>query len=364
VPPELLGSGLAAATSAMLPLAAAAIAPEALLLREVLAVSLAGIIFYTPAYALAGGDEIADFTFAYLNPAAQRLLHLPEEPPLTHLGQWPHSKDYGAFQFHVEAFQSGEPQEYHVHYQADGYDHYYHLAARRVGTGLLVSFTDTADQPRSPVEIALRTAQTREQAAWAEAEAQRQRLHDVLMAMPAQVATHRGPDHVFELVNPRYAQLMPTRRVQDLPIRQALPELAGQGIFERLDHVYHTGESHFDPEQETWVDLTDTGHLEQRYFSVLFQALRDGQGRIDGILSFAYDITEQVRAPAGAATQPRAGDAGAPTHPGGGGRSYRGRGATQPPATALQPGPGSHQSLSGSRPPLDDGAPPHPGATA
>jgi signal transduction histidine kinase len=275
---------------------AAAIAPDAVLLRELLAVSLTGVIFYTPIYYPAGEGEIVDFTFEYLNPAAQHMMHMPEVPILTHMEQWPHSKEHGTFQFHVEAFVSGEPREYNINYQADGYDNYYRLAARRAGTGLLVSFTDTADHPRSPVEQALHGAQTREQEARAEADAQRQRLHDVLMAMPAQVATHRGPDHVFELVNPRYEQLMPTRHVQDLPIRQALPELEGQGIFERLDHVYQTGETYFNLEQETWVDLTDTGYLEQRYFSVLFQALRDGQGRIDGILNFAYDITEQVLA--------------------------------------------------------------------
>jgi signal transduction histidine kinase len=280
----------------MLPAAAAAIAPDAVLLRELLAVSLTGIIFYTPIYDPSGGGAIVDFTFEYLNPAAQRMMQMPEVPTTTHNEQWPHSIEHGAFQFHVDAFISGEPREYNINYQADGYDNYYCLAARRAGTGLLVSFTDTADQPRSPVELALRTSQAREQAAHAEADTQRQRLHDTLMALPAQVATHRGSDHVFELVNPRYEQLMPTRRIQGLPIRQALPELAGQGIFERLDHVYQTGESHFDPEQETWVDLNNTGQLEQRFFSLLFQALRDAQGRIDGILSFAYDITEQVLA--------------------------------------------------------------------
>ncbi|UOG77665.1 PAS domain-containing protein (plasmid) [Hymenobacter tibetensis] len=280
----------------MLSPAAAAIAPAADVLQDLLAVSLTGIIFYTPLYNPAGSGEILDFTFEYLNPAAQRMMHMPEIPTVTHMEQWPHSKAHGTFQFHVDAYLTGEPREYNINYQADGYDNYYRLAARRSGHGLLVSFTDTADQPRSPVEVALREAQAREQQARAEAEVQRQRLHEVLMALPALMATYRGPEHVFELVNPRYQQLLPTRRIQDLPIRQALPELEGQGIFEQLDAVYHTGAPHADPEQETWVDLTGTGRLEQRYFSVLFQALRDGQGRINGVLNFAYDITEQVLA--------------------------------------------------------------------
>ncbi|QIL78167.1 hypothetical protein [Hymenobacter sp. HDW8] len=95
----------------------------------------------------------------------------------------------------------------------------------------MVSFTDTSDQDRSQVEQALRESQAREQAARAEAEAQRQRLHDILMQMPAQVALNRGPDHVYALVNPRYQQQFPARVVQGQPVRQALPELAGQQFF-------------------------------------------------------------------------------------------------------------------------------------
>jgi signal transduction histidine kinase len=145
-------------------------------------------------------------------------------------------------------------------------------------------------------ERLLRESQANERDARADAHTQRQHLHNVLMALPALVATYRGPDHVFDLVNPRYQQFMPTRHLQGLPIRQALPELEGQGILERYDHVYRTGEAHADPELETWVDLTGTGRLEQRYFSVLIQALRNGEGRITGLLNFAYDITEQVLA--------------------------------------------------------------------
>jgi PAS domain S-box-containing protein len=145
-------------------------------------------------------------------------------------------------------------------------------------------------------ERLLRESQASEEAAHADAEQQRRRFYEVLMALPALVATFRGPDHVYNLVNPRYQQFLPMRHFQGVPIREALPELAGQGILERYDHVYRTGEAQADPELETWVDLTGTGRLEQRYFSVLIQALRNGEGRIDGLLNFAYDITAEVLA--------------------------------------------------------------------
>ncbi|AMJ64133.1 PAS domain-containing protein [Hymenobacter sp. PAMC 26628] len=47
---------------------------------------------------------------------------------------------------------------------------------------------------------------------------------------------------------------------------------------------------------EARLDVDGTGALELRYFDVFYQALRDGQGRIDGVLNFAYDVTPQVTA--------------------------------------------------------------------
>ncbi|UYZ64744.1 PAS domain-containing sensor histidine kinase [Hymenobacter weizhouensis] len=280
----------------MLTPAAAAIAPADTLLRDLLAVSLTGIIFYTPLYDPAGSGDIVDFTFEYLNPAAQRMMAMPEVPTVTHNQQWPHSRAHGTFQFHVEAFVSGEPRHYDINYQADGYDNYYRLAARRSGAGLLVSFTDTADQPRTPVEAALRASQAAEQAARAEAEQQRQRFYDLLMQLPAQVAVHEGPDQVFTLVNPGYQRLAPGRELVGLPIREAWPELVSQGILDMLDHVYQSGEPFRGRELPFRVDVARTGQLELVYFNAFFLPLRDAQGQLHGVLNFSYDVTEQVQA--------------------------------------------------------------------
>jgi len=72
----------------------------------------------------------------------------------------------------------------------------------------------------------------------------------VLVQLPAQVATNRGPDYVFELVNPRYQAPFPDRALVGRPVREALPELAGQQFFELLDQVYQTGEPFYGQEME------------------------------------------------------------------------------------------------------------------
>ncbi|RSK34647.1 sensor histidine kinase [Hymenobacter metallilatus] len=281
------------ATSVPLPFQALP-APD--LLADLLAVSLTGIIYYTPLYDPAGSGEIVDFIFEYLNPTAQRMMSMPERPVVTHNEQWPHSKAHGTFAFHVDAYVSGEPREYNINYQADGYDNYYRLAARRSGDGLWVSFTDTADQSRSPVEVALRESQTREKSARAEAEIQRQRFYEVLMQLPAHVAVHEGPELVFTLVNPHYQRVANGRELLGQPIRTVWPELAGQGILDELDRVYQTGEPFVAAGLPVQVDFKRTGQLEQAYYDFFFLALRDAQDQITGVLNFSYDVTSSVRA--------------------------------------------------------------------
>ena len=58
------------------------------------------------------------------------------------------------------------------------------------------------------------------------------------------IALLRGPDHVYELANPDYLALVSHRPVLGRPVREALPELAGQGIFELLDEVQRTQRPH------------------------------------------------------------------------------------------------------------------------
>ncbi|UYZ64467.1 PAS domain-containing sensor histidine kinase [Hymenobacter weizhouensis] len=266
------------------------------LLPDLLEVSLTAVNLLRPVYGGANGGEIVDFHLDYLNPAAQRMAGLPEQPGTTALTRFPEMTASGVIDFYRRTFQSGATGLYEVNYQADGLDNYFRLAARRSGELLLVSFTDTSDQPRTAVEEALRESQAREKQARAEAEAERQRLHQVLMQLPAQVTTNRGPDHVFELINPRFEQLVAGRLLHGRSAREALPELEGQQFFELFDHVYQTGEPFYGREMPARVDYTSSGQLEVRYFDVFYQALRDAQGRIDGLLNFAYDVTEQVLA--------------------------------------------------------------------
>ena len=259
-----------------------------------LEVSLTGIHLVRPLYA-PGSPIINDFAIEYLNPAGQRMTGLSEQPGGTLLGRFPHALAEGIFQYYRRVFETGEPLTYETNYQADGLDNYFKFSAKRSGAHLLVSFTDTSDQDRTAVEQTLRQSQVAEQAARAQAERQRQRLHDILLALPAHVAITHGPTHVFELVNGRYQQLFAGRQLLGQPIRQALAELVSQPFYEHLDRVYQTGEPFYGHELLAPVYFADSGQSETRYYDVFFQPLHDAQGRLEGVLNFAFDVTEQVQ---------------------------------------------------------------------
>ena len=130
--------------------------------------------------------------------------------------------------------------------------------------------------------------------ALADADIQRTRLYDIIMQAPAAIASLSGPEHIFDLVNPGYQQLVGSRPLAGKPIREGLPELQRQGFFELLDGVYQTGETYYGHEKLAYIDRTNTGVLAPCYFNFIYQAVRNVAGAVEGVFIFAFDITEQV----------------------------------------------------------------------
>lgn len=167
--------------------------------------------------------------------------------------------------------------------------------------GLAISFADitrskqTELNKRRCIEEERDQLFMREQVARAEAEAARQRLYDLFMQAPVPICVVRGPEHIFELANPLRLQMAGNRKLVGKPIREAQPELAGQGWFELLDRAYSTGEPVRVTEGKAMLDRHNDGKLEEAYFNYIFQPTRNAQGQIDGILSLGVEVTEQVR---------------------------------------------------------------------
>ena len=127
-------------------------------------------------------------------------------------------------------------------------------------------------------------------------EEERSRLAEVFHRAPSFLAVLRGPDHVFELANERYYELIGKRDIVGKPVRDALPEIEGQGFLELLDGVYRSGEAFVATDMTVMIQRDPQRPPEQRSLEFVYQPLRDADGSVSGILAQGIDLTERKRA--------------------------------------------------------------------
>jgi PAS domain S-box-containing protein len=159
------------------------------------------------------------------------------------------------------------------------------VTVSRVGGGvLLASSRDITDQV---------AAEQERERLMRELRAANHRMKDVFHQAPAFMCVFTGPEHVFELVNERYLQLVGGRTSVGLPLRVALPEIVGQGFIELLDGVYRTGEPVSGASVPVMLQRRPGGPLEQRFVDQVYMPLRDPDGRVTGILVHGIDVTDR-----------------------------------------------------------------------
>jgi signal transduction histidine kinase len=105
----------------------------------------------------------------------------------------------------------------------------------------------------------------------------------------------QGPDFVYELVNPSYQQLFAGRALLGKPLLEAVPELRESAVWEHLQQVCRTGQTHQDQEVPLPFGRA-AGGSEAGYFNYTFQARYNAHQQVDGVYVFAFDVTEQVTA--------------------------------------------------------------------
>ena len=128
-----------------------------------------------------------------------------------------------------------------------------------------------------------------------EREAQLARLREMFRQAPGAIAMLSGPNHVFELVNDSYSQLIGHREVVGKSIREALPEVAEQGFVELLTSVYRSGEPYVGTATPVRLQRHPNAAPETRLLDFVYQPIRDGGGNVNGIFVEATDVTERVR---------------------------------------------------------------------
>ena len=126
-------------------------------------------------------------------------------------------------------------------------------------------------------------------------ELERNRLDAFIHAIPVAVVICEGPELRLRLSNDAFQRIVRRPIVLGTTMRALLPELAGTGVFERLERCYREGVPLDTPENQVAL-RRDDGTAETGYFSSSYRALRDGGGQVVGVMIVMVEVTDQVGA--------------------------------------------------------------------
>lgn len=123
---------------------------------------------------------------------------------------------------------------------------------------------------------------------------QARRMAEMFAHAPVAIAVLRGPEHLFELANPMYVDLV-GREVVGRTIRQAFPDLAEQGIYDLLDNVRSTRAPYVGRSVPLRLERGG-GEADSGYFDFVYQPLVDDGGEVETIVVVVHEVTALVAA--------------------------------------------------------------------
>jgi signal transduction histidine kinase len=126
---------------------------------------------------------------------------------------------------------------------------------------------------------------------------EQQKMQALFMQAPAAVAILQGPELRFSLANIRYGQLVNKAESHLIgqPLAQVFPELPPQ-VTSVLRGVMETGERFVASEWPVALDWSSKGDVHERFVNLIYEPLRNTGGDVEGIMVFAFDVSEQVMA--------------------------------------------------------------------
>ncbi|MCK9686284.1 response regulator [Scleromatobacter humisilvae] len=132
-------------------------------------------------------------------------------------------------------------------------------------------------------EVALRTQE-------------RDRMQRLFEQSPSFMALLAGREHRFEFANNAYLQLIGHREVVGLAVREALPEVEGQGFFELLDNCFDSATPFVGTNMKVQLQRARAAALEERFINLVYQPIVNADGAVEGLFVNGFDVTHQHRA--------------------------------------------------------------------
>ncbi|HET6960280.1 MAG TPA: ATP-binding protein [Vicinamibacterales bacterium] len=139
------------------------------------------------------------------------------------------------------------------------------------------------------------TAQSRVETLYLRAVMENER-NNLLEQAPVATALVTGADHVFQIANPLFEQLVGRTQMVGKTVVEAFPELNDTPFPGLLDRVYRSGKPFVTNEMLIPLDRDGSGRVEECYFKFNVEPMRNASGDVYAMMAVAVDITPQVSA--------------------------------------------------------------------
>lgn len=119
-------------------------------------------------------------------------------------------------------------------------------------------------------------------------------LRNTILKAPVAMCIFKEPNHILQLANERMCEFFgqPLETLINKPIVEIMPEARSLGLEKLLDGVYKTGETY--SAKEINITFLRNGKNQNFYVNLAYEAYRESDGIITGIIVVLTDVTEQV----------------------------------------------------------------------
>jgi PAS domain S-box-containing protein len=121
---------------------------------------------------------------------------------------------------------------------------------------------------------------------------ERSHLRKLFNQAPGFIAVVTGQNHVFDIVNEAYYQLVGHRDIIGKPLMEALPEMRGQGFEELLAEVRRSGKPFVGRDLKAQLQRVPGAAPVEAYIDVLYQPMFDKHGVVTGIFVQGHDVSD------------------------------------------------------------------------
>lgn len=125
---------------------------------------------------------------------------------------------------------------------------------------------------------------------------ERLHLHRLFNQAPGFIAITQGPQHVLEIANRAFHQLVGQRDVIGKPALAVFPQTEGRDVGELLEQIYATQRPYVGRAIPVRVSRAGGEDAQRRYIDFIFQPILTEQDEVSGIFCQGHDVTERVLA--------------------------------------------------------------------